>query len=119
GLTVHVASVFPGSTQNLIIASKLRADSGWFDRWKAGPVHPPRGYSFAALELPGKRFLLTYSLHLKSNGGDLAVNIAQRQESARQLLHHLQEMLQIYGSRGECAVVIAGDFNTSLDDSRF
>lgn len=119
GLTVHVASAFPGSSQNLIVASKLPADSGWFDRWKAGPIHPPRGYAFAALELPKGGFLLAYSLHQKSNGGDFLSNIAQRQEATRQLLPHIQEMLAIYGPRGTCAVVVGGDFNTSLEDERF
>ncbi len=120
GLTVHVTSDFPGSSQNLVIASKLQADSGWFDRWRAGPVHPPRGYAFTALQLPRGHFLLTYSLHLKSNAaGNIRANIAQRNESSRQLLPHIEKMLGIYSRRGACAVLVGGDFNTSVEDQRF
>jgi hypothetical protein len=119
GLDVHVMSAFKGSAQNLAIASKLPADSGWFDYWKVGSVQPPRGYAFAALKLPNDRFLLTYSVHLKSNRGDFGENVAQRQESARQLISHVQDMLKIYPPRHPSAVLLGGDFNTSLDDVRF
>ncbi len=119
GLQVHVVSQFDQRPQNQVIASKLPADSGWYAPWKGGEVDPPRGYSFAALQLPGDKFLLTYSLHLKSNNGALSRNIALRHESSRQLLAHIQEMLAIYSKRGSCAVVVGGDFNTSLDDQRF
>lgn len=119
GLKVHVTSAFAGRPQNQVIASNLTADSGWAAEWKHTPGGPPRGYSFAALNLPDGRFLLTYSLHLKSNLGQLPENIAMRHESARQILAHVQEMRAIYGKRGPAAVLIAGDMNTSLDDPKF
>jgi DNA/RNA endonuclease YhcR with UshA esterase domain len=74
---------------------------------------------FAAIELPGRRFLLTYSLHLKSNVGVPAMNVPKRQEAARQLLAHTQEMQLLYGVRGACGLLVGGDMNTSLDDPRF
>jgi endonuclease/exonuclease/phosphatase family metal-dependent hydrolase len=119
GLQVHVVSRFESRPQNQVVASKLPADSGWSEIWKTEGVTPPRGYSFAALELPGGRFLLAYSLHLKSNLGDLSTNIALRQAATRQLLTHAQEMIATYGKRGPVAVVIGGDMNTSLDDPKF
>ena len=42
-----------------------------------------------------------------------------RRESARQLLTHAQEMLALYRQQGPCAILIAGDMNTSLDDPKF
>ncbi len=119
GLNVHVLSEFNGRTQNQGIAALLPADSAWAARWTSGPVEPPRGYSFAALALPDGRFLLAYSLHLKSNLGNLDRNVAMRRESARQLLAHASEMLALYRQRGPCALIIAGDMNTSLDDPKF
>jgi hypothetical protein len=82
-------------------------------------VEPPRGYAFAALNLPGDRFILTYSLHLKSNLGDSAENVAMRRESVRQLLTHAKEILALYRQRGPSALLIGGDMNTSLDDPKF
>jgi endonuclease/exonuclease/phosphatase family metal-dependent hydrolase len=120
GFQVHVASDFVERPQNLIIASRLPADSAWYDLWKRyAENEPPRGYAFAALKLPDGRFLLAYSLHLKSNRGGVDANIKARQESAQQLVSHLDAMKKLYAKRGPCSVVIGGDFNTSADDSRF
>jgi len=118
-LKVDVASQFGDRPQNQTIASNLKADSAWSATWKYGPANPPRGYSFAALNLPNGGFLLCYSLHLKSNLGDLRANIAMRHESSRQLLQHVDEMLKFYSQRGPCGVIVGGDMNTSLDDPRF
>jgi len=119
GLEVHVTSAFQSRPQNQVVASRFAADSAWSESWKPAAVYPPRGYSFAAVELPGPKFLLTYALHLKSNLGDLGENIAMRQVATRQLLLHVEEMLELYSQRGPTAVVIGGDMNTSLDDPRF
>lgn len=119
GVEVHVVSRFQPRPQNQVVASRFTADSTWSESWKAEAAAPPRGYSFAAVELPGPRFLLLYALHLKSNLGELAENIAMRQVATRQLLQHAHEMLAIYSRRGPSAVVIGGDLNTSLDDPRF
>ena len=119
GMQVHVASRFQPRPQNQVVASRFCADSTWSDSWQPDGITPPRGYSFAAIELPDHRFLLTYALHLKSNLGDFAEDVAMRQAAARQLVKHASEMLAIYGQRGPCAVVVGGDLNTSLDDPKF
>jgi hypothetical protein len=119
GLNVHVVSEFGGRPQNQVIAAKMPADSAWSAKWVSSPADPPRGYAFAALQLSENRFILTYSLHLKSNLGDFAENVTMRCESARQLMVHAKEMLALYRQRGECAVLIGGDMNTSLDDPKF
>lgn len=118
GCRVNVVSRFDGDQQQAI-ASKLPADSSWAEAWKSGEAsNPPRGYSFAALRLPDHSFLLVYSVHLKANsGGTDAGNIAKREESSRQLLAHVADMQKLYGLRGRTAVVLAGDWNTTLDDS--
>jgi endonuclease/exonuclease/phosphatase family metal-dependent hydrolase len=118
-LEVHVVSHFEARPQNQAVASKFPADSAWSDSWESGVITPPRGYSFAALKLPGHRFLLTYALHLKSNLGTLSLDIRQRQAAAKQLLRHVNEMLVIYRKQGPCAVVLGGDLNTSMDDPKF
>lgn len=105
--------------QNLVIATNLPVDSTWSEKWKSGSGDPPRGYAFAAIELPGHRFLLTYSLHLKSNIGAPAMNLLKRQEAGRQLFGHTEEMQKLYGLRGACGHLVGGDMNTSLDDPRF
>ena len=120
-LTPHVVSTFErmvpdARPQNQAVASRFVADSGWTERWKGGPGGPPRGYAFSALEVGGGRFLLCWSLHLKSNIGDLGEVIVSRSEAARQLLEHVRAMVALYSKRGPCAVVVAGDMNTSVDD---
>ena len=100
-------------------ATNLPVDSTWSADWNHSNDGPPRGYTFAAIELPRKRFLLTYSLHLKSNVGAPVPNVFKRQESAKQLLRHTDEMLELYSPRGACFFVVAGDMNTSLNESRW
>lgn len=124
GLRPHVVTAFDQGNpdarpQNQVVAAKVEADSAWSAKWVGGNYGPPRGYGFAALDAGGGRFLLCWSLHLKSNLGELNQNISLRTESARQLLTHMQEMVALYGKRGPCAVIVAGDMNTSSDDPKF
>ena len=124
GLVVRTVSAFTTRPQQVVVASKLPVDSAWYAPWKTvlGEDNPPRGYAFAAIKLPGGKLLLTYSVHFKSNRGqpsELPGNIATRNESAKQLLAHIAEMKKLYGSRGNVAVLVGGDFNTSLDDKTF
>ena len=124
GLTTHVATAFEqmipdARPQNQVIASRMPADSAWSAKWNGGGSGPPRGYAFAALDAGDGRFLLCWSLHLKSNVGEIGQNISMRAESARQLLAHVRDMLALYTPRGRCAVVIGGDMNTSTDDPKF
>jgi endonuclease/exonuclease/phosphatase family metal-dependent hydrolase len=124
GLAPHVVTAFDriipdARPQNQVVAAKMPADSAWSATWVGGHYGPPRGYAFAALDAGGGRFLLCWSLHLKSNVGPFDQNVSMRAESARQLLAHVQEMLALYSRRGPCAVVVAGDMNTSADDAKF
>lgn len=105
--------------QQIGIASKMAAMSAWWENWKQAPVTPKRGFSFAAFEPSPGNILLVYTVHLKSNRGDLVEDIAMREESAKQLLTHVKEMEKAYSKLGKVAVVIGGDFNTSLDDPKF
>jgi len=121
GLKVHTVSAFTTRPQNLVVASKLPADSAWYSEWKPslGPDLPPRGYAFAALRLPGGGLLLTYSVHFKSNLGGIVPNIPIREEAAKQLLAHVKEMTALYAPRAKTALLIGGDFNSDPDDSRY
>lgn len=117
--SVHVTSRFVSTPQNQVIAATLPAEAAWASEWKTGTVTPPRGYAFAVINLPGGQRLLVWCLHLKSNRGDLARSIAERRESCAQLLAHMQEMVGLYEPLGPYAILIGGDFNTSLEDERF
>lgn len=121
---VHVVSAYRLSggslaRQQLAIASRLTAHSAFAERFEApanGDPTPPRGFAFAALELPGNRVLLCYSLHLKSNSiGDTDDNIRTREESARQVLAHAEEMRILYSNRESTYLAVGGDFNFRLD----
>lgn len=124
GLVVRSVSAFTTRPQQLVVASKLPVDSAWYASWKPslGEDNPPRGYAFAAIQLPGGKTLLTYAVHFKSNRGDpkdLPLNIAARNEAAKQLLAHIAAMTALYGPRGKTAVLVGGDFNTSQEDPLF
>lgn len=122
GLTVRTVSDFSTRPQNLVVASKIPADSSWWAAFKPtlGENLPPRGYAFSALELPGKQgFLLTYSVHFKSNLGGVEANIEPRQEASKQLLAHIDAMTKLYGQRGKVAVLVGGDFNSDPGDPKF
>lgn len=112
-------SQFEGQQQQAI-ASRFPVDSAWYEEWKAGEAaDPPRGYAFAAFKLPDGSFLLVYSLHMKANrGGDNADNIAKREEASKQLLAHVIEMQKLYSQRGKVGILLAGDWNTTLDDDQ-
>jgi endonuclease/exonuclease/phosphatase family metal-dependent hydrolase len=121
GYHVAICSAFQGKQQQ-VIATRLPVDSAWAAEWQSrGRLELPRGYAFAAIPLPGGPTLLVYSLHMKANsGGADADNIGKREASAAQLLAHAQAMEKLYGARGPVAVLMAGDWNTTLDsDSRF
>lgn len=120
GYSVQVVSKFAGRPQNLAIATRFRTLGAWYDGWgKNGNDDPPRGYAFAAIELPTKRLLLTYAVHYKSNLGTFDENVAKRIEASRQFLEHAEGMIKDYGASYRVAVLIGGDFNTSLDDQKF
>lgn len=128
GLRPAVVSAFTSrrtgeySRQQLAIASKLPVMAAWADRWEIhNEVHPPRGFAAAMIRLPGPgvRYLLVYSLHLKSNlVGDEEVagqNYIERDESIRQLLAHMRDMKEIAFKGTIVGVIVGGDFNTNQD----
>ena len=121
GMRVAIVSSFPGGQQQAI-ASKLAPDSAWSSLWNVSSgTDPTRGYAFAALKSAERCVLLVYSLHLKANGtGTYASDIAKREEASRQLLRHVAEAEKLYRLHGNTPVVLAGDFNTTLEpDLRF
>ena len=107
----------PLSIQQTAIAANRPADGAWSESFKPSPATPPRGFSFAAIHHDGV-WLLIYSVHLKSNLGEAATNIAKREDAARQLLAHAAAMEQAYAGSGKVVTVIAGDFNTDPTNAR-
>jgi endonuclease/exonuclease/phosphatase family metal-dependent hydrolase len=108
--------------QQVGIASKLPVEATWAEAWKQSADTPPRGFSFAAVNLPAPEtgVLLVYGVHLKSNrgGGSTgqdAANYKMREESAHQLLRHVAEMEAATFKGRVRGVVIAGDLNTNQD----
>ena len=108
----------PITIQQIAIASRWPADSSWSESFKPSANTPPRGFSFAAIQR-GDRVLLVYSVHLKSNRGELQNDIAKREEAARQLFAHATEMERVYSKSAKVITLIGGDFNTDPTDSRF
>jgi endonuclease/exonuclease/phosphatase family metal-dependent hydrolase len=129
GLRAAAVSAFPSQRtgeywrQQIAIGSKLPVLAAWSEAWKAGnAVHPPRGFTAAVIRLPGPaagRHLLVYSLHLKSNlsesDEETAQNFRERDESARQLLAHVHEMVENVFKGSIVGIVVGGDFNTNQD----
>jgi hypothetical protein len=72
----------PLSIQQIAIASRWPPESAWSESLKQSTATPPRGFSFAAIRR-GETMLLVYSVHLKSNRGELQIDIAKREEAAR------------------------------------
>ena len=60
--------------------------------------------------------LLVYSVHFKSNRGELQIDIAKREEAARQLIAHAAEMERLYSTDAKVVTVIAGDFDADPTD---
>lgn len=125
GFKVDVCSDFPPregqrETQQVAITSRLPALSAWAEEWKPGAaITPPRGFAFAAYQLPPRQVLLVYALHLKSNRGDIREDIRIREESMHQLLSHMKAMDRAYNKLGALTWIVGGDLNTSPEDPRF
>ncbi len=122
-LELHVVTAFMRAeehlSQQIVIASRYPARAGFMevftDIYSDPEETPSRGFAFAALESPLGGTLLVYAVHLKSNLGEPDVNIAIREESARQILRHIAEMTEQYAEYGPISVLVGGDFNLLLE----
>jgi len=122
-LQVQVVSAFPrGDSPKALqvgIASRLPSRSAWAASWQPAQVTPPRGYACAVFEPAPGLHLLVYSVHLKSNRTEPGLSAdqcrAMREESARQLLAHVEEMTAFYQKDGPVMTLLGGDFNTHRD----
>jgi endonuclease/exonuclease/phosphatase family metal-dependent hydrolase len=122
GMQVHSVTSFKGSRQQMAVASRWPADSAWYEEFKTYEGEdkgPPRGFAFAALRPPDGSYLLTYSVHLKSNRGDQSKNIRAREEAAKQLVSHVANYSKVYSTKGKVSVLVGGDFNLLQDDPKF
>ncbi len=118
GMKLNAISEFDGRPQQIAIASRFPMRRGGQVAWPRFFVGPPRGFTFAELELPGGKCLDVYGVHLKSNLGAPFVNYSLRELSAAELSFFFSRL----GDRATCpsaGIVVGGDFNTSLDDPRF
>lgn len=115
--------------QQIAIFSRYPAVRSGAEPYHAsGFINPPRGFSWAVLDVDGA-FVAVYGVHLKSNyipeeaehPDKLAVlNRLKREASARQVLAHAEALCeQGVDGTNVVAVVICGDFNTSPEDGRF
>ncbi len=103
--------------QQVGIASKLPVRAAWSEAWLPTIPSLPRGFSLAVLEDPAtSKLLLVYGVHMKSNRGEAEANTRLRNESAAQLLVHVDEMERITFPKGQIrGIIIGGDFNTNQD----
>lgn len=123
GYRLNVISDFADAPQEMAIVSRFKAvESGAVPYTAAGPVQPPRGFSWAALDVGEGDLLLVYSVHFKSNRGEAQENYAMREEAAVQLTRHMQETvarLKGDGAQRRVAAVVAGDFNTDPQNGKW
>ena len=124
GLKVAVCSEFKDQTgipifQQCAILTSYPVLEAASERWHSyGAVDPPRGYVYALLDVGGE-LVACYCVHLKSNltrkPSDNQMNILKRELAATQLLDRIRKTDDHKG-RKVTRFVIAGDFNTTLDD---
>ncbi|WFB36805.1 endonuclease/exonuclease/phosphatase family protein [Kiritimatiellota bacterium B12222] len=116
GYEIHIVSSFRYGNfiakQQVAVVSRLPAISAFAESFVStgGTRAPPRGFSFAALQTQDTN-LLVYTVHLKANGGDPERNIRLREESARQIVKHVNDMLKQFP---DSLVIVGGDFNLLL-----
>lgn len=125
---VNICSAFkdgggPAATRRqLAILSRYPALAAWAEEWQPeGWIRPPNGFAFAALQSPGAA-LGVFAVHLKNNVGtgerETQLNILKRELCAGQLLRQMETLDQRLPRRLD-ALVVAGNFNTDLDQARF
>ena len=119
GFEIHVVSGFAERPQQIVIASRYKAKAAWWEYWRKYLGGPPRGFAFAALELPDDICLLVYGVHFKSNRGIDLFNKSLRLAAAEQLVCHTKAMVEQFKDCPQTAMVVTGDFNTNPDNARF
>ena len=92
-------------------------------KWQVfGIADPPRGAAYALLDVDGE-LLACFSLHLKSNlrrnPREQQLNILKRELAIGQLLRFISEMPPRPDGRAIKKFVVAGDFNTTLDENDY
>jgi len=105
------------SIQQIGIAAIFPAIGAWSEAFAQSEHSPPRGFSFVALDVGEGKRLLVYSVHLKSNLGELPENIARREDGARQVIEHAAKMERDYAPT--IGTIVCGDFNTDPTDVQF
>lgn len=118
GMKLNTISSFEGRPQQIAIASRFPMKRGGQAPWVRFFAGPPRGFTFAELQLPDDKCLQVYGVHLKSNRGAAFVNSTLRELSALQLTHFIDQLNQ-HDSCPSAGVIVGGDFNTSLDERKF
>lgn len=115
----------PGQQQTAILTC-LPVLEAAAERWHtAGMVDPPRGYAYALLDTPGGQ-VAVYSIHLKSNylpkdadpQEQTVLNRLKRELAAEQLRAAIAR-LDAREGQPPVRIVIAGDFNTALNETRW
>ncbi len=107
--------------QQLAIASTLPVIAAWAESWQPTITSLSRGFSFAAIEIPGTdgKLVLFYALHLKSNRAnnerETLTNYRLRNESTAQLIDHIDRMTRLMWKDQVIGVVVGGDINTNED----
>jgi len=127
GLKTHVVSSYLSRdtgelwTQQVAIASKLPCRAAWAEAFRPTIPALTRGFVFAALESPaGNGLLMVYGAHLKSNrsrnDAEAQLNFAQRNESADQMLEHIDIMQRVtFRTQPIAGWIVGGDMNTNHD----
>jgi endonuclease/exonuclease/phosphatase family metal-dependent hydrolase len=112
--------------RQVAILSKAKAFISWSEAWQAGAessgAPAPGGFAFAAIRL-GDKTVGVFSIQLDDAGASSAEDsrsaTAQqaREEAAGQLVKQIASLQNWKNNRPE-AFVVAGNFNTTRDDSR-
>ena len=91
-----------------------------FEKWHTfGIIDPPRGFVYAVLDIKGE-LVVCFGLHLKSNlrktDQDHQLNILKRELAIEQLMEFIATSRDL---QKITKIIIAGDFNTTLDDFQY
>jgi exonuclease III len=102
--------------KQVAILSHAKAYISWTEPWQTNGA--PGGYAFAAIRIGGKNTGI-FSIQLSGdNDADLrgGAEKSAREESARELIKQIAA-LQNWTTNRLDALVVAGDFNTAMDDA--